>query len=243
MRLLGQSVPVVTLAPLAVDPSCQRQGIGGRLIAAGHEVAAAQGYVLSILLGHPTYYPRFGYRTGAYGAAQATVPTAAVAAGPSERLERHGPTPADVPALRALWRHDEAEVDCALDPGPDLLDWLSPHPAIGATVYTQAGAVVGYTRVHTSTPAEPRVFLARDGAMARAMAGLLAQDAAAPALALPIHPAAAAAQGFVTPRCAAWEAAMACPLAASPLDAYFALLQTGQRAPGRVTWPVAFDLA
>jgi predicted N-acetyltransferase YhbS len=98
MRLLGQSVPVVTLAPLSVDPSCQRQGIGGQLIAAGHGVAAAQGYVLRFLLGHPSYYPRFGYRTGAYGAAQATVPLAALSGAPRDRLEGHGPTP----ALRAL---------------------------------------------------------------------------------------------------------------------------------------------
>src|SRR5262245_37154844 len=33
VRLLGQDVRAVNLAPLAVDPSAQRQGIGARLIA------------------------------------------------------------------------------------------------------------------------------------------------------------------------------------------------------------------
>src|SRR5579871_3506574 len=36
MQLLGQTVPIVTLAPLAVAPAYQGRGIGGALIAAGH---------------------------------------------------------------------------------------------------------------------------------------------------------------------------------------------------------------
>lgn len=51
----------LALAPLAVHPDFQCQGIGGQLIKKGHEIAAAMGYDYSILLGHPSYYPRFGY--------------------------------------------------------------------------------------------------------------------------------------------------------------------------------------
>src|SRR5262245_20759927 len=39
VRLLSQDVRAVNLAPLAVDPLAQRQGIGARLIAAGHTTA------------------------------------------------------------------------------------------------------------------------------------------------------------------------------------------------------------
>jgi predicted N-acetyltransferase YhbS len=81
MRLLGQSVRAVNLAPIAVDPAYQYQGIGGRLIAEGHAVAAAKGYAVSFLLGHTDYYPRFGYRRHAYGSAQTTVPTDAPTGG------------------------------------------------------------------------------------------------------------------------------------------------------------------
>src|SRR5215471_15938619 len=35
VRLLGQDVRAVNLAPIAVDPAHQRSGIGGRLIVAG----------------------------------------------------------------------------------------------------------------------------------------------------------------------------------------------------------------
>jgi len=69
----------------------------------------------------------------------------------------------------------------------------------------------------------------------------LAPIAIDPELALPIHPAAAA-TSFVNPCCEAWDSAMACNLAPSPLDDYFAQMQAGHRLPGRPTWPVAFDL-
>lgn len=65
VRLLGQDTPAVNLAPIAVDPGRQGRGIGGRLIVEGHSIASAKGYAFSFLLGHTSYYPRFGYRTHA----------------------------------------------------------------------------------------------------------------------------------------------------------------------------------
>lgn len=51
----------LALAPLTVSVKYQRQGIGGKLINEGHRIAKDLGYEYSILLGHPSYYPRFGY--------------------------------------------------------------------------------------------------------------------------------------------------------------------------------------
>lgn len=51
----------LTLAPLAVLPERQREGIGGKLIMEGHRIAENLGYGYSIVLGHASYYPRFGY--------------------------------------------------------------------------------------------------------------------------------------------------------------------------------------
>ena len=239
LRLCDQDVAAVNLAPIAIDPACQRQGIGGQLIAEGHRVAAVKGHQLSFVLGHTAYYPRFGYRTHAYGAAQTRI---VVTAHHAAALQGHSPVDADLPALRALWRLDEAAVDFALDPGPDLLDWLSPNPAVQATVYTLDGQVVGYSRIHAAEPDKPRVFLARTGAHARSMASLIAYNAQASQLSLPIHPAAVAATGFGLLACESWAAGMACELAPSPLPEYLAHVEAGQRKPGRVTWPPAFDL-
>lgn len=52
----------LALAPLAVAPDYQGKGIGGLLIEAGHRVARELGFKSALLVGHPTYYPRFGYR-------------------------------------------------------------------------------------------------------------------------------------------------------------------------------------
>lgn len=51
----------LALAPVAVSPECQGKGVGRDLILKGHEIAKNLGFEYSILIGHPTYYPRFGY--------------------------------------------------------------------------------------------------------------------------------------------------------------------------------------
>ncbi|HWC28936.1 MAG TPA: N-acetyltransferase [Dehalococcoidia bacterium] len=52
----------VCLAPLAVATAHQRQGVGGALMRAGLERLREDGHGAVFLLGHPTYYPRFGFR-------------------------------------------------------------------------------------------------------------------------------------------------------------------------------------
>lgn len=52
----------LSVAPLAVLPEFQRQGIGGMLLREAHKIAASLGYGTAVLLGHKDYYPRFGYR-------------------------------------------------------------------------------------------------------------------------------------------------------------------------------------
>jgi hypothetical protein len=194
-------------------------------------------------LGHTAYYPRFGYQPHAYGAAQVAVPLATL---PSEPLLTRGPAPEDVPQLRDLWRQEEGAVAMALDPGPDLLDWLSPHPQIVARVYLRAGEIAGYTRTHTATPGEPKMFLARDHAAAWALVATMAQehalDRATAQVILPLHPQSASAGAFGTATVAGWAAAMVCPLAMGPVNDYLAQLKSGAEPPGRVIWPVAFDL-
>jgi predicted N-acetyltransferase YhbS len=55
-------VPVLALAPVAVAPERQRRGIGDALVRAGLEVARGLGERLVVVVGHPAYYPRFGFQ-------------------------------------------------------------------------------------------------------------------------------------------------------------------------------------
>jgi putative acetyltransferase len=244
MRLLDQTVPTVNLAPIAVDPAYQGQGIGGQLITEGHAVAASKGYIISILLGHTTYYPRFGYHTHAFGSAQLTF---SINASPHEALEVRGPTDEDLSALGKLWWSEERGVDMSLEPGPDLLDWLSPHPAIRAVVYIRDNEVVGYSRVHQDEPTRPRIFLARDTAIARAMLSTMASQMTASlsetTFILPLHPFSASARFLGQAESTAWASGMAYELVPGPLPSYLAALREKRRPAGRPIWPVAFDLA
>jgi putative acetyltransferase len=51
----------VTLAPLAVLPACQHKGIGSQLIRTGLKECRLLGHDFVFLVGHPEYYPRFGF--------------------------------------------------------------------------------------------------------------------------------------------------------------------------------------
>ncbi len=57
-----QKFQSLVLAPVSVLPEFQKMGIGGQLIRAGHQKAKESGFQSVILLGHPEYYPRFGYK-------------------------------------------------------------------------------------------------------------------------------------------------------------------------------------
>ena len=53
------------LSPLSVAPSHQSRGIGSALTREALRLADAQGEPLVLILGHPTYYPRFGFEPAA----------------------------------------------------------------------------------------------------------------------------------------------------------------------------------
>jgi putative acetyltransferase len=54
--------PVLLLGPLSVATKRQRQGIGGELTRAAIRIADERLEPIVLLLGHPEYYPRFGFR-------------------------------------------------------------------------------------------------------------------------------------------------------------------------------------
>ena len=61
IETVGGSIRAVALAPLAVLPECQRQGIGSRLIRHGLDLLRQRGERLVLVLGDPDYYQRFGF--------------------------------------------------------------------------------------------------------------------------------------------------------------------------------------
>ena len=58
---VGGSWTALGLGPMAVEPAVQRRGIGSRLVRAGFDACRAIGEPVVFVLGHPRYYPRFGF--------------------------------------------------------------------------------------------------------------------------------------------------------------------------------------
>lgn len=73
LALVGpeDALAAAALAPVSVTPEQQRAGTGGALIRAGNEACRAQGLAAIVVLGHPAYYPRFGFEASAAETLQA----------------------------------------------------------------------------------------------------------------------------------------------------------------------------
>lgn len=62
----GDRLPrMAGLAPMAVLPGLQRPGIGSGLIEHGLAACRRDGFEAVVVLGHPEYYPRFGFEPAA----------------------------------------------------------------------------------------------------------------------------------------------------------------------------------
>lgn len=61
IRTQEGDVEALALGPMGVAPERQRQGIGSTLIREALDHCAETSYRIVVLLGHPGYYPRFGF--------------------------------------------------------------------------------------------------------------------------------------------------------------------------------------
>jgi putative acetyltransferase len=57
---------IMGLGPMAVLPALQRKGIGSALVRDGLEQAKQLGFGAVVLVGHPEFYPRFGFRPASH---------------------------------------------------------------------------------------------------------------------------------------------------------------------------------
>ena len=62
---MGTRVEGMGLAPMVVLPERQREGIGTRLVTEGLNLLQKKACPYVIVLGHPEYYPRFGFEPAA----------------------------------------------------------------------------------------------------------------------------------------------------------------------------------
>ncbi len=61
IRSAGGTSHALGLGPMAVMPDLQCRGVGSALVRAGLAACRAGGETVVVVLGHPSYYPRFGF--------------------------------------------------------------------------------------------------------------------------------------------------------------------------------------
>jgi len=57
----GTASTLMALAPMAVWPAWQGRGVGSALVREGLAACRAAGHDVVVVVGHPAYYPRFGF--------------------------------------------------------------------------------------------------------------------------------------------------------------------------------------
>ena len=139
----------------------------------------------------------------------------------------------DLPALQALWKHEESNIDYALQHDECLIDWTSPSLAMKPQVYLQNAEIVGYSRGRATNV---QLFLAKNYDVARMMAKQIAGRSKK--VTLHLHPYSASFGAFEgETKHSVWEPAMVCPLVDN------APLPHENRLAGRPIWFSAFDLS
>ncbi|QHT62405.1 N-acetyltransferase [Paenibacillus lycopersici] len=251
IRIRGEMLDAVILAPAAVLPAYQKQGAGSRLIAEGLRRAKEKGFRLSVLLGHPEYYARFGYLPRMWSDAKVMLSCADIPASTALVAERRVQA-RDIEPLLAMWEKWWQESELALKPGASVTDWLSPGAGIRAASIDIEGRLAGYVRYDSRSPGKVLALLAEDGeAFVRICAHLKRQltelTPGADKLALPLPPESLALKKTGLPyraevRTGPQNMLLALDREHPALAGYCDEAAAGTRTPGTIVWPVEFDV-
>jgi predicted acetyltransferase len=248
VRVKGETLHAVILGPVAVRPKFQKRGVGSMLIEEGHKRATQKGYHFSLLLGHPAYYPRFGYRTTMFGSSHIHVHVNDIPSIDRSITERRVKR-SDIEELTLMWEKWFGDSSLALIPGTTLLDWISYSRGITASAISIDEQLSGYVRYDLKNPKKIISFLAKSpeavSAICSYMKTKLSPDDSG--LLLPASPDSSSIKEFVTlpyqPEVNASKASMIKVLSSNPsITAYCHDVEAGTLSPGNVIWPVEFDV-
>ena len=235
MRLMGKNVRAVGIGPVAVMPGYQKRGIGGQLLSHIHDLARREGFALTFLYGHPTYYPRYGYQA-CFGGAHVTIDRELLPK-PTMTFRRLPVRQADIPWLVERHAAELADVDFGWPWGTCLSEWTIP--AMNCLMWwSMDGRRAAYTMTRQGHDT-CKLLLADDPALAREVLATIR-----PAT-LDHHPAGWLARQVLDPawgtaQAEAWSAAMAYELQPGVLQPYLVARTSGERLPGMTMFPLPF---
>lgn len=156
--VMGEERRGIFLAPLCVDTMYQKQGIGSKLIEAGHEIAGKKGISLALLCGHEKYYPRFGYKNKMFSLSGSKVILYEDNQGFEEIKEKQVHS-SDLSWITKEWWHTHKDDRLAWYPGDTISQWFNHSLLYRSSVLFTENEVLGYVRYRTTYPLEVKELL------------------------------------------------------------------------------------
>ena len=235
------------LAPIAVHPSYQGMGIGARLIEEGHKRLKEKGIQFSVLLGHETYYPKFGYLTNMFGETKTVIKRSDIIDAPSI-MERKVESK-DLPLLLKLWDMNFKNTNLAIKPDLSIIDWLSCGKGIVSSVLLDNEMIIGYVRYQKGNLCDIKSLLLNENKddQMKVIHHLSQQIINEENIKLPLDPHSDIIKNLPYPIAIEdniWDACMLCVIDESnqDLQAYCDSVRNDIQRPGIVTWPIEFDV-
>jgi len=234
MRLSGDWIKAVALSPDGVVPERQSQGIGGKVVRFGMELAKADGFAVAVTAGGPGYYTKLGYEECAYGYASVSIDVEALPA-PTQKLSAWPVGPDDLGWLVSCHEEEWKEVDFSWRRGEDLREWRAPY--VDTVIWRTAD---GQRAAYTSRAPEKTWFgmiLGDDPTLVRDVIATVRPTV------LEQHPSGWLAKNVLDSAWARTEAKarpefLACALQPGALDEYRTAVDKGVRLPGHLSWPL-----
>ena len=157
--VLGRKQAGAVLGPIAVRPEFQKAGVGGALIEEGHRRLKNKGCGFSLLCGHDTYYPRFGYETKMFSEAGTKLSLHTAGSDVSGLTER--PVAGqDIPWIMKAWHEQYDNSSLALYPGDTISDWTNTCFKCRCSMISRGDRLLGYVRYVLSKPVIIKELLA-----------------------------------------------------------------------------------
>jgi putative acetyltransferase len=237
------------LAPIAVKPEFQKRGIGAMLIEEGHRRAKAKGCTFSLLCGHDTYYPKFGYKTKMFSESGTKIIVNLQQFDP-KAFSTRPVSSKDLPDIIKAWKSRHGADALALFPGEAINAWYNYGFACRCDMVLKNNRVLGYIRYVRTTPLQVKELLAKAEDMPDILAWLACVQYGRPQGEIHIALPAEGLQflqnhqgfGLVDTR-AAYTAFMIKILEQnSPIAQYCDQVEKGSLKPGIVVFPSLFDL-
>lgn len=156
--VLGRKQMGAVLGPIAVRPEFQKAGIGGALIEEGHRRLKHKGFGFSLLCGHDTYYPRFGYEMKMFSEAGTKLSICKVDPDAGDLTERPV-NEQDMPWIIKKWHEQYDGSSLALFPGDTVCEWMNMCFKCRCSMLSRGDRLLGYIRYELSDPTSIRELL------------------------------------------------------------------------------------